>query len=272
MAQRERWRRLPSHIGEPEELLAGADAMIAGLEYSHRPAIRWPRLAHAALFLGSSQRPAEVDLTAAGDAAISVHKRGSGGTAVYADAGHLWLDVALPAGHHLLLPDMTESYRWFGEVWARALAEAGIGARVVAPPEARALNARLDREVRRACFGGVSPYEVLVGDRKIVGLAQVRRRQGGLLQAGVYTTWEPECVSNVIAGTPQERQERTRLLRERAVGLLELAGPSIGLDDLIGAWERALVECFRVELVEDDWTAEERAAAEDAWERYRPLG
>ena len=43
--------------------------------------------------------------------------------------------------------------------------------------------AELRTELRAAdvaCFGGLSPYEVLAGGRKVVGLSQTRRRQGTL--------------------------------------------------------------------------------------------
>jgi lipoate-protein ligase A len=271
MAQRERWRRLPAASGGGTELLAGVEGMLAGLAETHRPAMRWSTLAGPTLFLGSSQRPGEVDLAAAAAAGVAVHKRRSGGTAVFADRQHLWLDVALPAGHRLLLPDITASYRWFGQVWAAALARVGIRARVVEPAEARELNAGLDPEVRRACFGGVSPYEVLAGNSKIVGLAQIRRRQGGLLQAGIYRHWEPERVAELLGGSTAEQQARTRLLRERAIGIEELAGTSVTLDDVCHAWEGALADDLGVELVEDGWTQAELAAAAAARERYAAL-
>jgi lipoate-protein ligase A len=45
------------------------------------------------------------------------------------------------------------------------------------------MNPSLDT-LKWACFGGLSPWEVVVGQRKIVGLAQVRRRTGVLLASG----------------------------------------------------------------------------------------
>src|SRR4051812_15509197 len=188
----ETWRRLPLQHGETPELLAGAEALLAGLDITGVPAMRWSLAQQPALILGSSQQLSEVDFPACEAAGVSVHRRRSGGTAVYADEGLLWLDVALPADHRLRLASVTEAYRWFGEVWTVALRELGVEAWVMGPDEARPRNAALELAVRRACYGGVSPYEVFVGDRKLVGLAQVRRRPGELLQAGMYLQWEPE--------------------------------------------------------------------------------
>ena len=42
-----------------------------------------------------------------------------------------------------------------------------------------------DADFGWACFGGYSAWEVVVGRQKIVGLAQVRKRTGTLLVAGL---------------------------------------------------------------------------------------
>ena len=109
----------------------------------------------------------------------------SGGGVVLGDS-LLLLDLALPAEDPLYPDDVTESYRWLGAVWAAALGALGTAARVVDIAAARADAQLLDPLLRRVCFGGTSPYEVVVEQRKIVGLAQVRRRTCALIQAGVY--------------------------------------------------------------------------------------
>ncbi len=267
----ELWRRLPATTGDVADLLGGIDALLAGLELSGRPAIRWSRARRPALILGSSQRLDEIDWAMAEAAGVTMHKRRSGGGAVYADDGLLWLDIALPKDHRLHLPDMTQSYRWFGEVWAAALQELGLPVRVIGVPAARQLNGSLHPTVQRACYGGVSPYEVLVGDSKIVGLAQVRRRWGAVLQSGIYLRWQPDCISNLLLGSPQERSERTPLLRDRAIGLHDVAGSTITIDTLIEAWEHALASILGVKLAPDIWSEAERAAAAAAYARYAPL-
>ncbi len=50
--------------------------------------------------------------------------------------------------------------------------------------------------LRRACCGSLSPYEVAIGARKLVGLAQVRRRGGVLFQVRLPLIWRgarPSC-------------------------------------------------------------------------------
>ena len=93
-------------------------------------------------------------------------------------ADMLMLDLVLPRAHRLYMGDVTESYRWIGEVWTAALRELGIDVQSTPIGAARADAQTLDPLLRRVCFGGLSPYEVVVGRRKLVGLAQVRRRAG----------------------------------------------------------------------------------------------
>ena len=268
---RERWRRLPFSRGSTTDLLTGAEALLAGLERCGKPALRWSIAERPALILGSSQRLAEADVEACDTAGVTVHKRRSGGAAVFADASLLWLDVALPSGHPLLPASVTEAYRWFGEVWVSALAALGVDARAIPPVEARPLNAALDPLVQRLCFGGVSPYEVMVVERKLVGLAQVRRRPGVLLQAGIYSQWEPERFVHLLNAPLEEKAKLLHLARERTCGLHELVDSSITFRDVVRAWEHALAPIEGVELYDAEWTVEELAAAEPARERYAPL-
>ena len=265
------WRRLPSFDGPAVDLLTGAEGMIAGLASRGQPAIRWSVTDHPALLLGSSQHVSEADFAACAAHGTSVHRRRSGGTAVFADRDFLLLDVALPSGHALLPANVTETYRWLGEVWAAALAELGVEAHVIGVEEARATNAALDAEVRRVCFGGVSPYEVFVGERKIVGLAQIRRRPGGVLQAGIYMHWQPECVSGLLSGSSEERARRTALLAPRARGLRDVRVAAAGFEDVVRAFEAALRTTLHVSLLDDTWSDDEQAAMAAARERYMPI-
>lgn len=271
MLRLERWRRLPESHGNVVDLLAGVDALLGGMEQEPRATIRWSVATTPALILGSSQRLTEIDFATCQAAGVSVHKRRSGGGAVYADTDLLWLDVALPTAHPLHLTDMTRSYRWFGEVWAAALETLGLPVRVPGVDEARQLNRALPPVVQRACYGGVSPYEVLMGDRKIVGLAQVRRHGGAVLQSGVYLHWRAEQVSDLLQGSADERRERTRLLQGRAVGLADLSTPPMSFSQVVAAWEKAVADNLGIELVLGTWSDHEQLLGTTERGRYAAL-
>lgn len=266
-------RRLPASVGPAPAQLAAGNALLAGLEQTDQPALRWQRIDPPALLLGSAQRIHEADLAACAAAGVSVHRRGSGGGIVLSDATLLLLDLALPEQHPLFIRDVTESYHWLGEVWAAALRTLALDAWLVPVALARADTQALDPLLKRVCFGGRSPYEVLVAERKLVGLAQIRRRGGALFQAGIYLRWEPWNTAALLSATAAERAALATRLGERVVGLGELVGgPIPDTAPVIAAVETALARFTRLSLVDDEWRADEQSAQTTALARYAAIG
>lgn len=137
--------------------------------------------------------------------------RRAGGGAVLAGPWMLSASVVMPAAHAFVTTGIVSSYRWVGELHASVLRDFGIEAIAVSPAAARCVTP--DADLGWACFGGLSPWEVVVGARKIVGLAQVRRRTGVLLVSGTLLArpnWELLCRA---LGKPDRQAE---MLAERA--------------------------------------------------------
>lgn len=268
--------------------MAAGDALLSGLTTEQRPAMRWYHASKTALIAGIGQPLSDFDQAACRERGVSLHRRASGGTAVLMTTDLLMLDVALPAGHPLYTPDVTRSYRWFGEVWAAALHQCGIAVHCLSVEVARDARQTLDPLTRRACFGGYSPYEVLENNRKLVGLSQIRRRSGALLQAGIYLHWRPEQLVSLLALAPDERATLTNRLYARATGLADrtippdcpsppelfptfapvLPPPVTGL---IATWSAALETMQGIELHETTWSEAEQDARWRAISRYTPL-
>ncbi len=183
---------------------------------------------------------------------LPIYQRRAGGTAVHVGPHLLSLDVVLPTGHSLILADIVESYRWFGETWAATLLRLGIQARVVTPAEAHAQQALLKQPetreyeaiLRRACYGSLSPYEVVIGQRKVVGLDMIRRRVGSLLQAGVLLQWQPETLVRLLGHTQQEQAHLCEGLSKRAIGLDIIAGRTIAATEVVAAFTHIITTNF----------------------------
>ncbi len=270
-------RRLPWHGGAAAEILASAEALFEGVAASGLPAIRWYIASDEALLLGASQKLSTIDMAAAGDAGVALIRRAAGGNVILSDPDMLGFDVALPRGDPLLLNDLTLSYRWLGEVWTAALQDLGVDAAFVSVEEARA-SVREEGEgaalARTTCFGGLSPFEVTVRGptpRKLVGLAQVRRRYGAIFQCSVPLRWTPQWLSRLMALPSREQDLLAMALRERAIGLDDARHGRTTYRDLIAAVEAELTARGLV-LYDSAWTRDEktRTAALLA-ERYLPL-
>lgn len=255
-------------------MLAGAEALLEGAAASGRPAIRWYVTSDRAMILGASQKITAIEPEACRALGITVLQRGAGGSSVLADGDMLGLDIVLPRGDPLLSNDLTASYRWIGEAWRRALRSLGVDAALVGVEEARS-GARDASErarlARLACFGSLSPYEVTVAERKVVGLAQVRRRHGALFQIGVQLRWNAQLVGSLLAIADGERPALIAALQDRVTGLDAVAPRPIACSALVASFERAIADDGLMP-VDDTWTAEEQATTERLLtSRYQPL-
>jgi lipoate-protein ligase A len=252
------WARYPLDVAPADRQVERALGMIA--EGAPLPALCWYWAVEPTLILGVFQALEVINEGAAAARGVPLVRRRSGGTGVLAGPPLLSLDIALPPGHRLALPDVTESYHWLGRAWLATMEALGVrGARLVPIAEVRAATHRPLRRlpdgpiadedlVRLACFGSLSPYEVAIGPRKLVGFSQVRRRGGLLLQVGLPLTWEADLLADLLAARPEDRPRLARLLREHAVGLDELLPAVPSPQEIMAVFEQVLAADWGVRL------------------------
>jgi lipoate-protein ligase A len=165
----------------------------------------------------------------AGD--IDVVERRAGGGAVLLDARVLCGAIALPIG--AVSADVTESYRWLGQRLVAALSSLGVTARRAEVAEARADVARLRASgdlLLNVCYAALSPHEVVVdsvdGLRKVVGLAQVRRRHAALFQFGILLRDQAHLANFLRVHDERDRATLKAQLERRTIGLESLTARS----------------------------------------------
>jgi lipoate---protein ligase len=152
------------------------------------------------LVLGHAQAVARARTRVAAGPAVT---RESGGGAVLVGPWLVGLSIALPPHHPLVAPSIVDSYRWLGEVHVDALRRLGVDAVALSPSDFRTRSADGPVDLRWACFGSLSPWEVVGrGGRKLVGLAQARRRTGVLLVAGTLTSTPDWTTLAELMGQP----------------------------------------------------------------------
>jgi lipoate-protein ligase A len=174
------------------------------------PQLRFSLYARPAVVLGASQRVDEALLRRATAHGAQLCRRESGGGAVLAGPWMLGVTAVLPAAHPGAIWGIVGAYRWFGRAHARALAAIGVRCGCAAPSRCR----RADPSSSWACFGQVSPWEVVVGRRKIAGLCQVRRRGGIVLSSGILIGTPPW---NKLCEIMQASPRQARMLSRRTV-------------------------------------------------------
>jgi lipoate-protein ligase A len=180
------------------------------------------------LVLGRAQRELPTDGN------LPVRLRSSGGGAVLSGPWLLRAVVVLPRSHPLAQDGPVAAARWIGDVHRGWLREQGIAhAALHAGPTVG----------HWACFAGRGPGEVLIGDRKIVGIAQTWKRRHVLLSAATLLTPPPW---NLLCQAMRQPADEAAVLAARTVSAQDCVQRPIDPQ----SWTRSLLKALRF-AVED---------------------
>ncbi len=187
--------------GEQE---AVADALATAVE---QPVARYWTYERPGLVLGRGQKPTGELQARARDEGLDLVQRHTGGGAVLAGPWMMSQFIVLPPGHPIAAMGLPDSFEWLGGAWQRALRRFDVAAHMVPRPGLRERAAAVRRsDVGWVCFAGLS-YGELTDDRgaKLLGLAQVRRKTGVVLVAGLLLSRTPwDTLVRVWLGSDDE--------------------------------------------------------------------
>lgn len=161
-----------------------------------------------AIIFGCAQKAMHAGAVEAGRSTCDLIIRRAGGGAVLTGPWMLTVSVVLPLDDVRLKAGFIGLYRWFGELHARALRQLEVPAEAISPVRRDCLPA--DPALDWACFGNLSPWELLAGGRKIVGLAQFHGRNGVLLTSGTLLHRPDWRLLTDALGYPEAAGERLR--------------------------------------------------------------
>ncbi|HTI14289.1 MAG TPA: hypothetical protein VL461_06925 [Dictyobacter sp.] len=243
------WLIYPLTVAEQQHHIDFSEHLLQTVQPGDPATLYWSMAKPSGIVLGFSQKPSIINPVIRESNAFPIYHRRAGGTAVLVGSSLLSLDVVLPPDHPFIHTDLVEAYRWFGEVWLQTLLTLGVQSRTVTPEEAHAQRdlrrdpAHRDYEqlMNRACYGSLSPYEIAIGKRKVVGFDMIRRRTGSLLQAGVLLQWDTGMLAQLLGHTDEEQTLLQQGLQDRAVGLDTILGREIQSDEVIAAFEQILI-------------------------------
>lgn len=209
------WRVVPLSIDDAEDLLADGMAVFDALADDPTPTLRWYRSDAPTIVLGRGQRT-----LALVDGEHPVAMRFSGGGAVWLSPDVLSLDVLVPSDHPWFEDQLGAVFESVGRRWAQALSSLGIADLEVydGPSEARQRGTAREQLLAAVCYATRGRGEVLWRGRKLVGLAQRRRRHGAMVQCGLLRQWEPRHLLTRLGADPNDAQ-----ITRAAVGLSEIS-------------------------------------------------
>jgi len=171
-------------------------------------------------------------------------RRPTGGRAVlhasertYAVIGRLGVDP-FPGG-------VLDTYRRIARALQDGLRRLGLPAEAREPAGGAASPAGVP-----VCFDRAGDYEIAVGERKVVGSAQLRRRQGFLQHGSILRRAHPDLYAAAV-GAPVDPG--------RLAGVDDLLGRTVPLEELDAALVAGFETAFEARLVPSCLTASERA-------------
>jgi len=213
------WRLLVDPPTSGAWNMAVDEALLEGVAAGRSPAtLRFYTWTPACLSLGYFQSFGIVDLDGCRARGVDVVRRPTGGRAILHDR-ELTYSVTLPAsvlGHDA---GIVPSYHRLSLALQAGLQDLGVPATLAPAAAAPAAD-----DQGPVCFDRPSAHEILLGGRKLVGSAQVRR-DGALLQHGSIVI-EPQIdtLLQCLRLDPEDRGEAAKQRFENAVaGLAEVA-------------------------------------------------
>ena len=225
------WQVVRLQTGPAPALLSDGTRLFDSLATGQEPILRWYRSDAPAIVLGRGQ----------GDLALlpglhPVTTRFSGGGAVWLAPDVLSLDVLVPAGHPWHTDRLGDLFELVGRHWADALCNLGVRDLTVHDGPATARRRGTDRErlLAAVCYATRGRGEVLWRGRKLVGLAQRRRRHGAMVQCGLLHRWEPGPLLASLGGDPDDPE-----IRRAAVGLTDVLAEPVDDAAVMAAVEAA---------------------------------
>ena len=247
--------------------------MIAHREGLVPPTIRFYQWSPAAVSLGYFQDlKKEIDIGACKNMGIDIVRRPTGGKAVLHDK-ELTYSFVIRESHPLVNDSILETYKKISGGIIRGLSYLGIKAELVplreklkSTPSGNEAKSKIPHsDIKSICFSVPSQYEVQVEGKKIVGSAQVRKREIVLQHGSLLIELEKDKLFSVFNFPSAKIREKLKT-GFKATSLEEILKKKINFSELSEIFPRGFEEEFGARLVEGKLTKQEEKISKDLLE------
>jgi len=146
-------------------------------------------------------------------------RRQSGGGAVLVRPGaQAWVDVFIPRGDPRFRDDVLESFAFLGRAWMAGLAGA-IGAPLASLTMVTGRPEKAMPWSAKVCFAGRGAGEILLEDRKVVGISQRRDRSGAWFHSMAMLDFDPGELPGLLDLTEEDRHDASERLARAAASV-----------------------------------------------------
>ncbi|MBI2866192.1 MAG: lipoate--protein ligase family protein [Chloroflexi bacterium] len=223
------------------------------LEQSKPPTLRIYTWSPPCLTVGYSQSVARnIDLGRCQAAGLLVVRRPTGGRAILHGAEATFSLVAPVSSGSI-----ASSYGTVAQAVILALATFGLKAEM-AGPRARPL----DSPRSGACFDSAFGHEVVLGERKVAGIAQARRLEGMLCQGTLLLDMDASRLFSFLLLPEEEKRLYAHRFQDKVVTLSEALGRPVSWEEAAQSLARGFAQALETDLVPDEPTLEETDLAQ----------
>lgn len=247
--------------------------MIAHREGLVPPTIRFYQWSPPAVSLGYFQDLVkEIDVDVCKNLGIDIVRRPTGGKAVLHDK-ELTYSFIIKENHPLVNNSILETYKKISGGIIRGLSCLGIKAELVplreklksSPSDNEAKSKIPHSDIKSICFSVPSQYEVQVEGKKILGSAQVRKKEIVLQHGSLLIELEKDKLFSVFNFPSSQIRKRLKM-RFNATSLEEILKKKINFSELSEILPRGFEEEFGARLVEGKLTEQEEKISKDLLE------
>lgn len=214
------------------------------------------------LSIGYNQATDEVDITQCQQAGLDVVRRPTGGRAIL-HTDELTYSIVAPQGEPRVAGGVVESYRRLSAGLVRGLRLLGVDVAQAEAGHGTVAPTGQDAEVSAACFDAPSAYEVTAGGKKLVGSAQVRRREAVLQHGSLPLQGDVTRICHyLVVISEEQRQALRRELRARATSLEQVLGRVVPFAQVVKALVKGFSEALNLHLESGELSEHELALAQ----------
>lgn len=236
------WRLLNTGWQDGATNMAIDEALMAGISSGNSPpTLRFYGWNPPCLSLGYAQAWTVADVEACARSGWDIVRRPTGGRAIL-HIDELTYSVCVPDEEPRVRGGLLASYRRLSDALAAGLEGLGI---VLARAQPQSRNGG---DEGPACFDRPSNFEITVGNRKLVGSAQARKK-GVVLQHGTLPLYgDVTRIAQALAGDDQRRARIQSGLRDSATTLEASLGRRVPYDEVAGRLAEGFAAALNLRL------------------------
>lgn len=260
---KDKWRLIHSPPASGSWNMAVDEALLESVQAGNAlPTLRLYDWLPGTLTLGYAQPIRNVDFQGLEKNGWGLVRRPTGGRAIL-HIDEITYSVVAPINETRVAGGVLESYKRLAQALLRAveyLDVPAIGKEKNGPREPR-------QEPNPICFEAPSDYEITVDGKKLLGSAQARRKEGFLQHGSLPLHGDIGRIVYALSFSDEEKRERAaKRVRESAANVQSAIGRIVSWESAADAFARAFSDALDLELVRDDLTSHEVAAAQ-RWEK-----